>query len=370
VFSTARSKGLKVVARFVYNPGPGSTTDPSLANPDVPIELALQHIAQLKPLLIRNADVIAVLQAGSVGHWGEWHSSKYLHEHRKVIVDALLDALPRQRMLQVRYPRYKEIFYGGPLTAATAFSGADASRVGHHNDSFLRGVDDAGTYRSTTSQPPAYASAYCWDAPDEAACWMGFVAQEGRFTPVGGEASEHNPPRTDCPNALTELELLHFSFLNNGFNEDVLNGWTTGGCMPEIRRRLGYRFVLKEAVVPRVVAGGGPLRLEVILRNEGFAAPYNERPVFLVLENGLERHEVHLDRVDPRTWEPGPDVTVSAQVRVPSTIAPGTYAMGLWLPDGSDSLRDRASYAIRFANADTWNAAVGSNVLFTDLHVV
>jgi hypothetical protein len=363
-FATARSKGLKILARFVYNPGPGSTTDTSLANPDVPIELALQHIAQLKPLLIQNADVIAVLQAGFVGHWGEWHSSKYLHEHRRVIVDALLDALPRQRMLQIRYPRYKEIFFQGPLTASTAFSGTDASRVGHHNDSFLRGTDDGGTYRSRTSQPPPHESSYCSGAADVIDCWKGFVAQEGRFTPVGGETSQVNPPRTDCPNALVELEML-----NNDFNMDVLNGWTTGGCMPEIRRRLGYRFVLKEAVVPQVVSPGGTLKLDVTLRNEGFAAPYNERPVFVVLENGIDRYELRLNQVDPRRWEPGVDETISAQVPLPEAIARGTYTLSLWLPDAADSLRGLPSFAVRFANADTWNAAVGSNVLFTDLRV-
>src|SRR6185295_1868446 len=154
VFTTARSRGLKLVIRFAYNDGPGSTTDANLANPDAPIELVLQHIDQLKPILVENADVIAVMQAGVVGHWGEWHSSKYLHplEYRKAIVDALLAALPKDRMIQLRYPRYKEIFFQGPLTEKEAFSGTDRSRVAHHNDCFLRDQDDAGTYRSFSSQ--------------------------------------------------------------------------------------------------------------------------------------------------------------------------------------------------------------------------
>jgi len=123
-FTTARSRGLKLVIRFAYNPGPGSTTDANLANPDAPIDLVLQHIEQLKPILVENSDVIAVMQAGFVGHWGEWHSSKYLHslEARRAVIDALFSALPKDRMLQIRYPRYKEIFFQGPLTEQEAYS--------------------------------------------------------------------------------------------------------------------------------------------------------------------------------------------------------------------------------------------------------
>lgn len=57
---------------------------------------------------------------------------------------------------------------GGPLAEASAFDGSDAARVGHHNDCFLASDDDWGTYE---------------DPIDD---WKAFIAQEGRFTPVGG----------------------------------------------------------------------------------------------------------------------------------------------------------------------------------------
>src|SRR3990172_7376427 len=256
----------------------GFTTDPNLANPDAPIDLVLQHIDQLKPILIENADVIAVMQAGFVGHWGEWHSTKYLHplEYRRAIVDALLNILPKDRMLQIRYPRYKEIFYQGPLTAQEAFSGTDRSRVGHHNDCFLRDLDDAGTYKSGSAQIPKITSTYC-DGKDAISCWKDFVAQESQFTPVGGETCQYNPPRTDCPNALQEMAMLHWSFINNGYRPEVLNSWTSGACMDTIRRSLGYRLVLKEAFLPQAIRPGGTLSLNIRLSNDGFAAMYNPR---------------------------------------------------------------------------------------------
>jgi hypothetical protein len=368
-FRTARAKGLKLVIRFVYNPGPGSTPDPNLANPDAPLELVLQHIAQLKPLLVANVDVIAAMQAGFVGHWGEWHSSKYLHQDRKAIVDALLVALPRRRMLQIRYPRYKEIFYQGPLTTTTAFSGADASRVGHHNDCFLRDLDDAGTYRSKSSQQPQHESFYCAGATDEISCWKRFLAQESRFTPVGGETCQLNPRRTDCPNALAEMDALHWSYINNDYKKEVLDGWRAGGCIEEIRRRLGYRFVLKEALVPGTVQRGGTVSLVVLLRNEGFAPLYNPRPVFAVLVNSRGRYNFRLISIDPRRWEARQERSITAQIKLPATITTGTYTLGLWLPDAASTLRGSPSYAVRFANTNVWNASLGLNVLTSGLRV-
>jgi len=370
VFTTARSRGLKLVIRFVYNPGPGSTSDPNLANPDAPIDLVLQHIDQLKPILIENADVIAVMQAGFVGHWGEWHSSKYLHplEYRRAIVDALLNILPKDRMLQLRYPRYKEIFYQGPLTAQEAFSGSDKSRVAHHNDCFLRDQDDGGTYKAASSQLPKQASTYC-DGKDAISCWKDFVATESQFTPVGGETCQYNPPRTDCPNTLQEMAMLHWSFINNDYRPEVLNSWTSGGCMETIRRSLGYRLVLKETSLPQSIRPGGTLSLNIRLSNDGFAAMYNPRPLILVLMGGGKRFEAPITNVDPRRWAPGQEQTLNVSLNLPATIPAGTYQLGLWLPDASSSLRNAPAYAVRFANTNVWDATTGINILSNNFQV-
>jgi hypothetical protein len=371
VFSTARSRGLKLVIRFVYNPGPGSTSDANLAQPDAPIDLVLQHINQVKPILVENSDVIAVVQAGFVGHWGEWHSTKYLHplEYRRAIVDALLSALPQDRMLQLRYPRYKEMMFQGPLTSAQAFSGSAQSRIGHQNDCFLEGTTDSGTYDSASPQLPKQISTYC-DGQDEVACWKGFVSQEGRFTPVGGETCTLNPPRTDCPNALQELETLHWSFMNNRYKAEVLNSWSAGGCMDTIRRRLGYRLSLTEATLPTAIRAGGTLHLNIRLDNQGFAAMYNPRPVYLVLKGTSTRYEMPVPNVDPRRWESGQEQVLDINVNIPANIPAGTYSLALWLPDAAASLRNSPAYSVRFANANVWDAATGMNILTNSLEVL
>ena len=60
-----REAGVKCVLRFAYT---------SLeTEPDAPLSIIQTHIDQLKPYLAKNADVIAVWQAGFIGSWGEWY---------------------------------------------------------------------------------------------------------------------------------------------------------------------------------------------------------------------------------------------------------------------------------------------------------
>jgi hypothetical protein len=335
-FASARAAGIEVVLRFVYNDGPDA--DASKAQ-------ILGHLEQLAPVLADNADVIAVMQAGFIGAWGEWHDSTNGLDNaadRAEILDGILRALPDSRMTQVRTPMFKADAYGGPLV--DGFDGSDAARVGHHDDCFLASDTDFGTY----------------DDPIED--WKDFVAQEGRFTPVGGETCAVDPPRSECASAMAELERLHWSFLNSGWNPDVLASWTDGGCMPEIRRRLGYRFELHELRVSDGVQPGGVLHVELDLENVGYAALFNARPALLVLDDGAgDRYETALAD-DPRRWEPGP-VTVTADVQVPADAHAGTWRLSLWLPDASPALASRPEYAVRLANAGIWDEGSGLNVL-------
>ena len=65
-FNTIRQAGVKAIVRFAYTQSMNSPED---ASP----EMVLLHISQLKPLLQQNADVIATVQTGFVGAWGEWY---------------------------------------------------------------------------------------------------------------------------------------------------------------------------------------------------------------------------------------------------------------------------------------------------------
>ena len=341
-FAAARRAGIKIVLRFAYNEGPF----PHPA-PDAPKVWVLKHIAQVAPLLKQNQDVIAVVQAGFIGAWGEWHSSTNhltTAATEKEILEALLAALPTARATQIRTPGAKQALYGAALEAGEAFTGTARARIGHHNDCFLAGDDDSGTYQR-----------------DRIDSQKAYLAAETQFLPMGGETCAPHPPRSACAQALAELQRLHVSFLNGDYEPRVLAGWKKDGCLGTIDRQLGYRLVLTEATLPRVIQPGVPFSVDLKLRNEGWAAPFNARPVVLVLEGGGRRRE-HEQEVDPRRWLPGAH-TARLTFPTPADLPAGRYRLALWLPDAATSLRSRPEYSIRLANEEIYVAATADHTL-------
>lgn len=348
-FDLLRERGLKVVLRFAYN---DDGTD------DAPLSSVQQHITQLAPLLQEHADVIAVMQAGFMGRWGEWHHSEHglnTPQNRETILNALLGALPESRSVQLRYPWHRKQLFPEALSEAAMLSGTAAARVGHHNDCFLTSNNDLGTYGDFTDEGNGSAP------DDQVSRWMTYTEQESRYTATGAETCD-NTPRSNCTQAKHELERFHYSYLNAKFHQEVNERWEQEGCMPEVKRRLGYRFEASEVASSERVAPGGVLRLSVSLTNRGYAAPFNARKLFVVLD-GPTRVAAELTH-DPRTFLPEKGtIQLQALLRVPASLAPGQYRLALWLPDEAASLKERSEYAIRLANDGVWDSERGDNTL-------
>jgi hypothetical protein len=346
----ARRAGLKVLVRFNY--------DFTQEGRDAPLERVLEHIGQLAPCLRAHEDVIAAMEAGFIGAWGEWHSSKHGLDQpgpRRRILEALLEALPRSRMVAIRTPRQmQEIFGAEPPPEAEAYGGGARARVGHHNDCFLADEHDAGTYFPGPVEP-----------------WKKFTEAWTRTALMCGETCRRSPPRSDGKTALAELARFHWSLLHEEYHPDVIRAWRAQGVFDEIRRRLGYRFVLVEASWPRVVRRGGTAAISMRLRNEGFASPFNARPLWMVLRQGAWRGvlEAKGDGTDPRRWWAGAESVAEVRVAIPADAPTGAAVLALWMPDACASIRDRPEYAIRLANEGVWDAATGENVLTQELKV-
>jgi len=225
------------------------------------------------------------------------------------------------------------------------------ARVAHHNDCFLSSDTDVGTYERdgviTIGRDQAY------------------LAELTRFTPMSGETCAPNPPRSECTSAIQEMELLHFSAINEAYHKGILRSWEEGGCLEEISNRMGYRLSLISADFNEQVRPGGILNLRINLQNTGFASIINERPILIVLvgrdARSVPPYEVQLD-IDPRTWEPG-TATFTAKLHIPSNVNEGEYQLALWLPDGYESLQKNPLYAVRFANENVWDESTGFNIL-------
>ena len=364
--AAVRAAGLKCVLRFAYTDADPTANGEQPPFGDAPPAQVAAHLEQLRPLLEANADVIALLQAGFIGTWGEWYYTDHFVEDpaqpwavsdamyalRRQVIDQELAVLPPRLTVAVRYVEAKQRLFDAtdPLAAGDAFTATAQARTGFHNDCFLASATDYGTYREGQIET------------DKA-----YLAAETQFTPMGGETCNPNPPRSSCPTALAELARFHWSYLNTDYHPEVLAGWAAEGCRDEVARRLGYRLRLVSADLPATAFAGGALPVRLALENAGFAAPINPRPVTVVLRHTLTGAAVTLPlAVEPRRWLPGPH-TIDASLRLPAALPPGAYELLLHLPDPHAALAARAEYAIQLANLNTWEPATGYNRL---LHTV
>lgn len=336
-FDDIREAGVKAIIRFAYNEGPYPDTEPDASKSQI-----LKHIEQLTPLLQTNADVIAWVEAGFIGAWGEWHTSTNGLDNiqdKQEILTALVAAIPN-RYVQVRYPANIIQMYPNPEVAVTA-------RVAHHNDCFLSSETDVGTYERDGENTIERDQAY--------------LTELTRFTPMSGETCAPFPPRSECTNAIYEMELLHFSAINEAYHKGIIRSWEDGGCLQEITDRMGYRLALTSADFNEQVRPGGVLNLAVEIENKGFASIINERFLYIVLFNGTERYEVKTP-IDPRTWQPGTS-SFNLQLHIPSNMGEGDYQLAVWLPDAYESLQENPLYAIQFANENIFDEATGYSSL-------
>jgi hypothetical protein len=372
-FATARDAGVKVIVRFAYaQPKDEWPYQPPYG--DAPKARVLKHIAQLTPVLRANADVIATVQSGFVGLWGEgYYTDHFVADptdpgtvtaqdwaNRRDVFLALLRALPADRTTQVRTMMMKQKALGRPsgvegaLTADEAYGRSPVARIGHHNDCFLASPDDFGTFLS-----------------DPITLDQEYLGEETAFVPMGGETCTVNPPRSEWPSAAAELARYHYSYLNTDYNRDVLGSWGEAG-IEEAKRRLGYRLALTEGSFTEGVRPGRAFTVNLEVRNDGWAAPYNRRDVKLVLEGASKSYTVPL-RADPRQWAAGE--TTDLAVRACAAVPPGEYRLMLDLPAPESRLRSTAplpgvpgmtyhsAYAIQLANTGVWDASTGTNDL-------
>lgn len=348
-----RDNGCKMILRFAYT---ASTSKPYK---DATPAMWKRHLEQLKPILQANEDVIATVQAGFLGVWGEWYysaqgiGSAISKDIKKALIDELLDAVPASRTVQLRTPLFKTEYIGNttPLTAAEAFNGSAKARLAHHNDAFLSGEDNMGTYTNRTKD-------------------MNYIATDCLYLPNGGESNDEDndfPTYTTADKAKAELAQLHYSYLNAEYCPTVINKWSSSDYN-EMARKLGYRFVLQSGTYPPSAAKGEKMTIQLSIKNDGYASPYNKRIAYIVLKNGSQTYSLPLAS-DPRFWTPGATTNISEQLTVPSNVPVGTYDLYLSLPDYSVKLASNPEFAIRMANTNVWDGTLGMNNLNAKIQI-
>ncbi len=359
-----RKKGMKVFYRFAYN------WNHSISRADADEENAKIHLDQLKPFFTNNKDIIAWLEMGFIGNWGEMHTSFIGHnvpqtvgltQSGKNIVLKVLEVLPKDRFLCVRYPvvlyrnpsSYGSFGFTTPLNTTTAYSGSNQSRLGSWYANF--GAGDILSYK----------------VPEHKDNW----SPETRYLPMSAHCDHFEDISLEPSDWLKEAETFHYVALSNpnveAHTQDIYQKWVDAGAYQKFENQLGYRFRLAQASIANTTLKvKDTLVLTMTMYNDGWARPVNPRDIELVIRNKTTKQKyilpvVHANPQENRLWLPGglENAVLVAKAQLPAGMKDGNYDVLLNLPDRMPSIHTRPEYSIRLANKDILEDSTGYNKL-------
>ncbi|MEM8531967.1 MAG: DUF4874 domain-containing protein [Chloroflexota bacterium] len=352
-FQIAREGGVKLIPRFVYIWRPDKPAGVDPRTPDAPISVVMQHLDQLEPIFADNVDVIAYVEAGFIGYYGEWRDSSNEHvdnwtlepsETGQQIIQKLLEVVPESRMVVMHHPSWREMqsHSDAPITISNVYGEQGQTRIGYQDNGFLA--------RGDTFQQNTVAVQEASTQPD------------AQYSVAGGEAHATSNP-------LEVIPALGYSTLNRNAeaSTEYMVNWQATDMYDEIERTLGYRYRLVQATIPSQAQSGTTAHISLDITNDGSASIYNPRGAELVFRHSRTDAEfkINLQDRDTRDWLPQPGMTEPLDITAnfPADVEPGVYELFLHFPDPTLQLYGRPEYSIRLANTAMWEAQTGYNQL-------
>lgn len=374
IFDGLKAKGYKAILRFAYNWWGENQYNANWQNEEEAESWVYRHIEQLKPVLQQNIGLIAAMQAGFLGRWGEWHNTTVLtgpdaQRVKNGVVNKLLTAVPDPYCIEMRYPTQKnaltldnEAYRTTRLGYCNDFFTAGEHALAENND-FVPGTADYAQVQSES--PNVYISG---EMPYPEDSEWGLTALINRMNALR-VFRDHHYSAFDItqneainiyswkrskitPSDLTQNNIL---FDESYFMEDGKKVART--YYDFVRDHLGYRLNVKKA---ELSAEGSNLKYHVELTNTGFATVLNPKDVYIVFVSkaGQVVKEVKLDGVNPKDWQPF-DTATGVYKAVTYTLEgtataglSGKYKVGIWMPEPASGLTYNAKYAVKFAPSD------------------
>jgi len=333
------------------------------------INKALQHQQAIGEIFAKYPDVIASVECGVFGPWGEMHSTDFRTEANvKKVVSKWLEVLPDSIPISVRQPEFYSWWSGVPIDkidSDVTTPEQAAYRVGVYNDGYLGSYDDRGTFRDRERE-------------------VAWLSNQAKHTLYGGEIvlfeeDDDHPTNVQPTGLYMEQEAFktHTSYLNVGWNDEIIakmkktkfkgnNSLYNNGSLTEfnyVQNHLGYRYVVRNVSLTRETSKYENFALEAGIENVGFANLVKEKKAYLILKSTDGNFEKTYDlgaldpslgesasNVDPRNWDSTATTSVKVNVDIPDDFAEGKYEVYIKLvTDTSNGVYH--SYPIRFSNS-------------------
>lgn len=346
VLANFQKAGMKVIVRFVYDwDGRGMESEPDSRS------LIKRHMEQAGRIINPFHQIIYTTQGIFVGSWGEMHTSKYLTT--EAMTDLLLhyaSVTDDSIYLAVRTPeQYRNIMQELEENSSRyekyAVSREELSRrLGLFNDGMLGSLSDVGTYHEADIVPEKK------EAKKIRQREISFQHSLCLQVPNGGEVVKDNP-YNDGERAIADLRAMRVSYLNQIYDEEVINKWKKDmyngndtlyhglSVYDYIARHLGPRFVLQEADLHYEPYQAGSARGTVTVKNVGFSNLYHDMKLTIGIVESKSGKRASLlsvreqsEEYHPRRWSPEETVTLPFEIN-PFDFDEGEYTLVFSLSD-------------------------------------
>ncbi|MBD2867546.1 DUF4832 domain-containing protein [Paenibacillus arenilitoris] len=287
-----------------------------------------------------NDPLIAFVQLGSLGHWGEWHTRN--DKQARI-------PFPRRAVSDQYAGHYVKYFASKPLLMRRPHAIAAKNGLGLYNDAFGRRDSTIDGFLSWYTK--GYTS---WLTQEKEPAMPNFWTK----APSGGEFADEKKYMRDSAieETLRQARLTHVSWM--GPNAPSLE--EPGGALQKnidrFLKTIGYRFVIAKESHEAKVKAGGALNVTIDVRNRGVAPFYFKWPIELTLSDRNGQIVAYAKpNADIRKWLPGMH-SFSAKLNVPAMLPTGEYTVNAAILDpetgkpgidfANDGKRDDGRYSL------------------------
>lgn len=342
-FEKIRLASASAIVRFAYDPNYDGNK-----NMEPAVDMMLRHICQLQDLFYEYDNIITAIECGMVGPWGEMHSSDIANQETyNKLINAYLNFTPNNIPILLRRPQFLYSYYGYNIDTLNSFKLDSNNRLGVYNDGYLGSSTDLGTYKDR----------------DVEVNWLSMV---NKYLPYGGEVTIPTSEFNLLENCNEEMELLGLSYLNEYWNDQVVNRWKNtkynldnelykdATQFTYIRNRMGYRLVLRD--VKYDITSKNNFNIYFNIDNVGFGNLLNDKTYTLILKNENEIIEFNSNN---KTYD-------NLSFTIDISNLNDSYDVYLKISDGY--VNNIPFHSIRLAN-NIWNEQLYANKILENLEL-